>query len=158
MGDQAETDFSYLAKRRGGEVKEANREENINKHWDFKISENQAEHRVDVKARKRILRHSQSVQDEWIWIELHGVRPYDEGWLYAGIADLLAFETHQSYVIVKRDDLILKVDDVVDKDSMVTKSSECKYKVYSRPGRPDLLSFINIRDIREITWEEWIKN
>ena len=49
-------------------------------------------YKVDVKARKRIGRWDDEVQDEWILIEFHGVRQNDLVWLVGGQADLLAFE------------------------------------------------------------------
>ena len=38
------------------------------------------------------------MQDEWHWIEVRGVA--DEGWLYNSHADMIAFETKNSWILV----------------------------------------------------------
>ncbi|MFC1923556.1 hypothetical protein ACFLY4_09755 [Chloroflexota bacterium] len=157
LGDKSESHFKNIAKKRGWQCSDANRDENINEHWDYQIQSNERIYRVDVKAMKRISRRDTSTQDEWIWIELHGVRENDEGWLYAGKADLLAFETMNSFVIVERERLIALIEEKVDKTHSVNKGYQAKYKVYSRSGRPDLITLVNISDLRDILWDEWIK-
>ncbi|MDH7489481.1 MAG: hypothetical protein QHH80_08225 [Anaerolineae bacterium] len=65
-------------------------DEDINAHWDMVISYGVKTFKVDVKAMKRISRGDQAKQDAYHWVELHGVRANDEGWLFGGQADLIA--------------------------------------------------------------------
>ena len=84
LGDKAQDAFSGLADERGWKLTEATTEQDINEHWDFLMARDIDEYSVDVKAMKRIGRGDPDVQDQWVWIELHGVRPRDRGWLYDG--------------------------------------------------------------------------
>jgi len=98
-----------------------------------------------------------TVQDEWIWIELHGVREHDRGWLYDGKADLIAFEKKGAFVIVRRDDLTKLVEQLVDMNTTVYLAKDARYKVYSRPGRPDKITMIETEKLAGIRWDEWPK-
>ena len=44
-------------------------------HWDFLLKKDDKNTKVDVKAMKRINRNDANLQDEYTWIEIHGVRP-----------------------------------------------------------------------------------
>lgn len=158
IGEKAEKIFAKLAERKGWTVIEASHNENINEHWDFLIYKPSESYKVDVKAMKRLSRYDSSVQDTWFWVELHGVRHYDPGWLYGGKADLIAVEKGEAFVIVKRVDLIELVERVVDRDAIVFSAKEAKYKVYNRHGRPDKISMIETKTIETIKWDEWQKN
>lgn len=109
-----------------------------------------------MKAMKRIQRSDNDVQDEWTWVELHGVRPKDDGWLH-GEAKLIAFETRDSFLIVKRLDLINLVHKYVNFDMNVNYAREAQYKVYQRSGRSDKITLIETDRIREILYKEWKK-
>lgn len=157
LGEKAENLFAFIAQKRGWLVTQADRTENINEHWDWLIRKDQKRYKIDVKARKRISRHDANVQDTWLWIELHGVRPTDAGWLYAGKADLLAFEQEKSFFLVSRLALVQLIDKIVDKQTIVLTAKEAKYKIYNRPGRSDSLTLIEIAKLEPIRWEEWSK-
>ena len=103
-------------------------------------------------------RRYSSVQDEWIWIELHGVREHDRGWLYDGKAELMAFEKKRSFIILMRDDLIKLVEQLVDLNATVYDAKAARYKVYSRPGRPDKITMIETEKLAGIRWDEWPKS
>ncbi len=159
LGKSAQERFKILAQRRGWEVIAATREQDIHEHWDFLIMKKSSgeEYKVDVKARKRIGRWDDEVQDEWIWIEFHGVRQNDLGWLFGGQADLLAFETLENFVIITKSKLQEIADNVVSKSEKVFSVKEAKYKVYSRAGRPDMISLIEMKHIRLNAWDTWVK-
>ena len=157
LGDRAEVVFRRLAETRSWRLTNASFEENINDHWDFLMVNDKESHRVDVKAMKRLSRDDSSVQDKWVWIELHGVRPHDKGWLYDGKADLLSFEKTNSFIIVKRTDLITLVERLVDHKTRVHTSKEAKYKVYNRRSRPDRITLIETDRLDSIKWDEWAK-
>ena len=64
---------------------------------------------VDVKARRRFRRSDPlstdsgaPEEDELIWLETHGRRHGDPGWLFAGHMDLLALETEGSFWLLDR--------------------------------------------------------
>ena len=65
----------------------------MNHHYDMNISAN-----IEIKGMKA-LRRGDEVQDEWHWIEVKGVA--DDGWLFNSHADLIAFETQKSWILVR---------------------------------------------------------
>lgn len=142
-----------MAIDKGYFIRKSNAGEDSHHHWDVLLKNNC---KVDVKAMKRIQRSDDNVQDEWTWIELHGVRPHDDGWLH-GEAKLIAFETRDSFLIVKRLDLIDVVHKYVNLKLSVNYAREAKYKVYQRPGRSDKITLIETEKIREILYKEWKK-
>jgi hypothetical protein len=85
------------------------------------------------------------------------VRENDRGWLYDGHADLIAIEQRQSFLIVKRHDLIRLVEQLVDRGTRAHVAAEARYKLYSRPDRPDQITMIETEKLRAILWEEWPK-
>ena len=100
-GEQSESIFKTLAIRNKWEVFKSTESENIDQHWDYRIVKEKEIYRVEVKSAKKISRSDNFIQDGWTWIELHGVRENDGGWLFSGKADLIAFEKQNSYVIQK---------------------------------------------------------
>jgi len=157
IGQKAEGLFARIAAQKGWRVAAASNYANINDHWDLLIEKGATKYRIDVKGMKRLSRRDSDVQDEWIWIELHGVRERDRGWLYDGKAELMAFEKKDSFVIVKRDDLIELVERLVDMNATVYAAKAARYKVYSRPGRPDRITMIETKKLKPTEWDEWPK-
>ena len=158
IGQRAEAVFARIAVQKGWKVTAASNYANINDHWDLLIQKGTEGYRVDVKGMKRLSRRDSNVQDEWIWIELHGVREHDRGWLYDGKAELMAFEKKGSFVIVKRDDLIKLVEQLVDLNTTIHSARAARYRVYSRPGRPDRITMIETEKLKSIEWDEWPKS
>jgi hypothetical protein len=105
---------------------------------------------------KRIQRSDDDVQDQWTWVELHGVRPHDKGWLH-GEAKLIAFETKNVFLIVKRLDLITLVHKYVNFDLTVNYAREAQYKVYQRKDRADQITLIETDKLKEILYAKWEK-
>ena len=95
---------------------------------------------VDVKSRKRINRKDGNYDDEWLWIEFKNVRG-KEGWIH-GIADFIAFETIDSFILSYRKELCDWCIDHVDVEEKVTSADEAEYKAYSRKGKQDLIARI----------------
>ncbi|HZQ06716.1 MAG TPA: hypothetical protein VFD70_09060 [Anaerolineae bacterium] len=155
LGDRAEAQFQLFAQQRGWSVKAASHDQNIHEHWDLVIEKNGARYRVDVKALKRTRRADANTQDEWIWIEFHGVRRSDRGWLYDGKADLIAFQRPDSFLIVKRTSLIPLAEKLVDQRARVNAPALAKYKLYSRRGRLDLIAQIESKQLDAIKWDIW---
>ena len=157
IGESAQFKFKELAEAKGWKVTPANEQQDIHEHWDFFIEKDGEQSRVDVKAMKRIRRSDPYPQDKLVWIELHGVRDYDEGWLYGGGADHIAFETKQGFIIVKRQDLIELLEKTVDFKDQVSSPAKALYKIYQRPGRPDKITMIETRKLLELRYAFWIQ-
>ena len=159
LGNTAQETFRDIAIQRGWEVIQATEEQDIREHWDFMIIKNSSGEKlyVDIKALKRLSRWDENVQEEWEWIEFHGVRHDDCGWLFGGKADLFAFERKDDFVIIKKDTLQYLANTLVDKSKRVQKASESKYKIYSRQGRHDSISMIEMKHIVRECWEIWPK-
>ena len=102
-------------------------------------------------------RWDESAQDEWAWIELHGVRQHDAGWLFGGKAELIAFEKKSSFVLITKSVLQEIVKKHVSQTEKVSSAEQAKYKIYSRSGRPDKLSLVEMKHIETSEWEIWEK-
>ncbi len=160
LGKVAQEIFNHIAVRKGWEVFPATEEQDCHEHWDFLMMRRSTgeRFRIDIKALKRFSRWAEDTQDEWVWIEFHGVRPDDEGWLFGGAADLFAFERKDDFVIIKKDTLQYPANSLVDKSKRTADADEAKYKVYSRRGRHDLISMIEMKHIVKDCWERWPKD
>jgi len=160
-GLKAEQKFKILAKKRGYEIVESKENQDINEHWDFELVKDNIRLKVDVKSMKKITRSDKKVQDKYAWIELHGVRKHDKGWLYGGKADLIAFETKKSFVLVKRTELIRSLEGrisnkvVSSPKEALYKDENGKYKRYKRKNRYDELILLELDELRNICWDEW---
>ena len=156
LGQNAESYFSRSALKHGWRVEPASSAGNKHEHFDFVMSKDGKSFKVEVKSRKRMRRSDADVQDEHIWVELHGVRKDDDGWLY-GNADLIAFELKSSFRIVRRTDLAELVKTLVDFETRVKHSRDALYKSYSRRNRHDELTIIKSEDLLRITVLDWTK-
>ena len=143
----AEQLFDQIAESKSLEIKNAKRRENMQKHIDKYVTENGETWSVDIKARKKTSRSNSQAQDDWIWIEFQNVRG-NAGWLY-GEADRIAFETQDDFIVVDRSSLIDYVEDVVDMGKSVKYSSQAQYKTYRRAGRNDLLTMVELSEIKK---------
>ena len=156
-GEQSEFIFKTIAIRNNWEIFKSTETENIDQHWDYLIVKGKEKYRVEVKSAKKISRSDNSIQDAWTWVELHGVRENDGGWLFSGKADLIAFEKRDSFIIVKRTDLLKKIALIIDFGSVVSDSAKAQYKVYHRQDRFDKISLIETKRLDSIRWDEWKK-
>lgn len=156
-GERAERDFVDLARARGWQVTAAPEAANVGQHWDFRIARAGRSYRVDVKAVRRISAGDAAPQDDWHWVELHGVRAEDPGWLYGSRADLIAFETRTSFLLVRRPRLAALVADRVDFRAMAERPADARYRVWRRPARHDQVTLVETAALRRIAWEEWPK-
>lgn len=178
-GQRAEQLFKTVAHNQGWNVTPASRAHNMHKHIDFDLQVNGKTVSFDVKARKRESRQMQQ-QDTWHAIEFVGVaypvtnivhfknETFDPlnpvftlgsgraGWVY-GEATYIAFECDVLFAIVKREQLIHHCALHVNFSNRVKHSSEAKYKVYSRYGRGDLVTYINVQDLYHLAVAKWYK-
>ena len=156
LGEKAEQLFIILAVKLGWKISASSKDENIDEHWDYLIEKETNALRVEVKSRKRISRSDNGLQSDLTWIEIHGVRPKDTGWLF-GKADLIAFEKEKSFILVKRMDLLALVNKKVNLVAKVRDPKDALYKIYTRSGRKDKLTLLPSKDIEEIKFMEWNK-
>ena len=156
LGQSAESLFAKSAIKHGWVVVPPSEESNMDEHFDYIMSKDKKSLKVEVKSRKRRRRGDQDVQDEYVWVEIHGVRKNDQGWLY-GNADLIAFEMTNSFRLIRRVDLAKLVGKLVDFNAMVEKPKDALYKLYSRRDRNDLLTMIKTDDLLQITALDWTK-
>ncbi|MBK9925470.1 MAG: hypothetical protein IPP66_09280 [Anaerolineales bacterium] len=153
LGQNAESQFVFVARRNGWKVVEASKEGNIEDHYDYEISKDDQHLKVDVKSKKRVSR-KENVQDDFIWVEFRTVRD-TKGWLF-GSADLIAFENQKGFKIVERKALVRLINKLVDVGGVKVKSPEdALYKTYTRKGRPDEMTLIKATDLDSILWAEW---
>jgi hypothetical protein len=163
--DQTQEEFAALAQSRGWMVRRAASEEDRREHWDFEIERVGERYRVDVKGQSRLRRGDASPQDDWHWIELRGV--VDDGWLFAGKADLIAFRTEDSFILVPRTALIDHVHHHVDPDDLVSDQPSTEYRLYHRRDRSavrtarstgsdrGVLTLVPTNRLRMLGWAEW---
>lgn len=156
LGEHAEHLFIILVVKLGWKISASTKEENIDEHWDYLIEKENDIFKVEVKSRKRISRSDSNLQSDLTWIEIHGVRPKDTGWLF-GKADLIAFEKEKSFLLVKRLDLLAVVNKKVNLVAKVRDAKDALYKIYTRVGRKDKLTLLPASDIEEIKFMEWNK-
>jgi hypothetical protein len=156
LGENAEHLFIILAIKLGWKVSASSKNENIDEHWDYLIEKGSDTFKAEVKSRKRVSRNDDGLQSDLTWIEIHGVRPKDTGWLF-GKADLIAFEKEKSFVLVKRLDLLALVNKKVNLVAKARTPKDALYKIYARAGRKDKLTLLPISDIEEIKFIEWNK-
>ena len=150
MGLTAEQMFVIAAHKKQFLCTESTKEENINSHIDFWIHRDDKSYSVDVKAAKRIQRSDKDVNYEKLWIELHSVRGDNKGWLLDGKADFIAFEQKDHFIITNRKQLIDFVRETVV-NVRVKSPIDALYTMYTREGRPDILTLINSKDIIDIS-------
>ena len=143
----AEQLFDQIAESKSLEIKNAKRRENMQKHIDKYVTDDVGTWSVDIKARKKTSRSNSQAQDDWIWIEFQNVRG-NAGWLY-GEADRIAFETQDNFIIVDRSSLIDYVENAVDMGKSVKYSSQARYKTYRRANRNDLLTMVELSEIKK---------
>jgi len=110
-----------------------------------------------LKSTKKISRSDTNTQDEWTWIELHSVQQDDTGWLLNGKADLICFERDNCFEFYNRVDLIKRVNQLVDFNTFANSSSNARYILYSRPGRPDIITLIEFDKIKDLCIGRWHK-
>lgn len=160
-GLKAERKFTLLAVHKGYKIRPSTSYQDIYEHWDYELTKDGRSFKVEVKAMKKIKRSDPSPQDMYAWVELHGVRKWDEGWLYGGKADYIAFETKKSFILVDRKKLLNYInhrlsDEIVDKpEEALVKDAQDKYKRYRREGRHDELILIEMSVLKSLCWQEW---
>jgi len=152
QGDQAVDCFINLAKKNGYESRLASTFEDWLSHFDLVICKENIELRVDVKAKKYLSRGSNKILDDMMWIELRNVAG-NPGWLY-GRANIIAQQFEDYFLLINR--ILLK--EFIESRSIkerVTTPQDALYKIYSRAGRKDEITLVNIADFPEEIFTTW---
>lgn len=145
LGMKAEEVFKQVMQERGWTVTDANKQQNMIEHWDFRIVKGDWNLTVDVKAQKRINRRDEAVDNKWLWIELRNVVG-EPGWVHRTKADFLAFERDDMFLFVKPADLRKVLEEVVIPMPVET-AGEAHYSIYQRKDRNDELTLIRYADL-----------
>jgi hypothetical protein len=133
----SELRFRDICVSRGFSVTKSDRSSDMYEHWDFKVNDSL----VDVKGLKRISRSNSEFSTDYTWVEFKNVRG-QKGWLQ-GIANYIAFEQLDHFLIVGRLDLLHYCQSSISKE-LVQSSKDSYYKLYSRAGRKDIISLISL--------------
>ena len=150
MGDRAEESFAACAAARGFlPTPPETEEQDWLEHWDRRIERMGESYLVDVKSMK-----SPPPIADTVWIELLNVHGRS-GWLY-GEADLIAFETPSSFLLVERSKLAKLVASLIgSKGVLVEKPERALHRLYKRDGRKDLITLVEFDLIKKIQFAEW---
>jgi hypothetical protein len=137
-GKEIEKEFSELFK----DVVFSSKEEDINEHWDLKIS-----FKYDIKSVKKINRDDSYPNENYHFVEIKNVNG-KLGWLYSE-ADFFVFETFNYYIIVKKEKLQEFVKNNVKK-TKVNSPDKALYCLYQRSNRKDIITMVNSLDLMYI--------
>lgn len=157
-GNAAEAAFAKTAESLGYRAEKAAFGFDV-RHVDFFLWKgDELAYKADVKARKRLSRSSEGVQDELCFVEVKSGKLGWPSWL-DGDSDVIAFEREHDFIITPRLELKKMVFRLCDLTKFVSKSSDCLYKAYRRWTKPDeLLTLVKFDDIiSEIDVELWRK-
>ena len=134
----------------GYSVKKATPEEDKRQHIDFwATGKDGAQYSFDAKAMRSLVRGG-PLQDSWVVVEWKNVIG-NKGSIY-GVQDFFVFERTNSLLLVRRSGLLKFAQERVNFNKQVHRSDYALYAVYTRKGRQDLISQINLDDLpSEIT-------
>lgn len=138
VGMDAESSFVDAALSCGYRVIKGSNEDDIS-HTDFIIKSKGREWRVDVKSH-----HSVRGDESLVWVELKNVIG-NAGWLF-GSADIIAFETRDSFMLIER----AKLAELVRRNVIKREMGESvkPWFTHSRKNRNDLLTIVPRHEIK----------
>lgn len=143
LGKQTEKEFAQvLTNTLGGTITNTSKKDDIFKHIDLYWNGVG----IDVKGIKREYRNG-NLNDKFHWIELRNVNG-DKGWLF-GEAKLFAFETFNSYLLIKKSTLIKFIKNKVKKQNI--NNTPSLYSYYRRKNRLDVVVKVLTSDLEKIS-------
>jgi hypothetical protein len=150
-GQEVEREFADLLRKRDPDFRKATKQEQY-RHIDYHSYFGT----IDVKAKKRISRSDSSEQDDLIWLEFKNVQG-KKGWL-TGETSVIAFERDNDFVLFLRKNILYWAQRKCDLNDKVLHSKDALYKGYTRKGRNDLISIVNMQEmIDEVAHRIWEK-
>ncbi len=157
----AEKSFENSAMKSGWKIQKSDSNTDKTKHIDFFIefkNEKKQYHKkfsVEVKSMKKIARNDNKLNQNLIWIEILGCG-VSQGWLY-GEADLIAFETKESFILVKRENIIKIIDEKL-LSIIVFNPYQALYKIYTtQSNNSAFLTLIRVSDLFPILELQFFK-
>jgi hypothetical protein len=144
----SEKKFAEICIKRNYEISHADRKQDIEEHWDWKVINPNKGGKitlVDVKGARKKSRKDDGVDFEITWLEVKNVRG-NKGSLL-GNADLIAFEQEKYFLLVKREDLRAWLKKKITNKKIVTDPRKALYRFYRRENRQDIISLVSIKDI-----------
>jgi len=163
-GVLAEKYFETLARERGWSLSHSTPAEDRAEKWDYQINKDGESYKVDVKSIKKVSRQDLAAQDDFLWVEVHKKVTEQEktpGWLYTSIADVVAFECSEEFILVDRQDLASLVNKKTDMTSRVNSPEQAVNKLYYRKkihsSGHEALTLIDTAAVRKIALESWEK-
>ena len=159
-GQQFEILLYDMFETRGYQVSRSSRDEDIFLHADMWLAHYDESYglewlSVDAKALKRVARSDDDASDKYTWVEWRNVKGRD-GWLLDG-ADLIAFERLETVQIVRREELLSYCMATVSSHH-VNSSRDALYHRYSRQGRSDEISLIDLDQVTfGYTWNKRLR-
>lgn len=151
LGYDAENDFAYRARVKGYMVFPATKQQNMFDHIDYFFTKEGVSHSVDVKSEKKVSRSDSSTQSELIFMELKNVQG-NKGWLY-GKAEFIAFGREGKFYIIRRRELVDRVERLSKDGKEVSSSKEALYNFYTRFLREDVITLVKFTDIEDLVCE-----
>lgn len=156
MDDLTTSIFIFEAGKRGWSVTRANKRQDIDEHWDWLISKDGKEFKVDIKSLKRVDSNKEP-DDSMICLEYTNVNG-DPGWL-RGKADFICFMIKEGLLFVKREDLLAYSKKIVNWDDNPEPSTRNKkpHIIYQRSqwNRKDKIVYIMKKELLSISNTLW---
>ena len=156
-GDSAEEQFQAMARQKGWTCMAATSKDNIYNHIDFHMSNAALKVTCDVKAEKKVKRRDTSITPNFTWLELHGVRRTDPGWLMSPSASTwICFQQGSGFLIFDRAKLAAHVREHWWDPSKPAGMQAKLYEPYARraasslPGY-DIIMLVRMSDLVEQT-------
>ena len=145
------------AEIRGFVVQHSSLKDDKEGHWDYELSKNINNNffkrKIDVKAMKKVNKSDQNRSDKMFLIELNNVGG-GVGWAYAKGPDGFAFQIKDSFIIVSKENLQKKVEELIDINgkSVPSNSNKKPYIIYDRKkwNNHDRFVYIKISDLANI--------
>jgi len=148
--------FEDLAAARGYSPKRARRNDHNNVTHLLKAKGKNGkpiEIRFDVKKVK-----NKKQSQEWLWIEFKNAKGED-GWV-RGDAHFVAFERNYDFIVVNRKELLEMLSNGKIRYDLpfVTLAKKAKYRIYKRSGKPEEITQINVKDLKDLkSYQVWKK-
>lgn len=133
---QEDSFAELLEKLHYGKTKHSDPEIDYKEHWDIELINKGKKILIDVKAIKKVKHSDDEVNDKIHYIELKNSSGYD-GWLKAGKADCIAFETKTQWVIVDKNKLQKFISEKCTDNKMYDKPM--LYKHYHHNLKDDIV-------------------
>ena len=152
--------FTKMAESEGWAVTKSTLQQDLEEHWDLKLSKPYAECRVDVKGAKKINRDDRDSDDSLILVEYTGNKGHP-GWL-RGKADCIAFQVNEGFLLTNREELLAHTWKVVNwcRPPECSRTDKVKHVVYQRSyyGNEDLIVYLTKEEVKRLSflwrWEK----